>query len=208
MYPPTVADALGQKQAATLLQSNCNHSAILLKYCMVSISAMQHLNRAKRRQKMVQQMRSAADTTLIPDFTPDFRTLSSLRLSMRNRAKPTVGRIDFVCQLTLYFPEVATFIDESDFGILPLEVGAMTVATKDALNRFDLLAVRRYLVFIGDLFERADAELQQAIQIAYLENLFLGEKSYAHVEARYMLPRCLADALKKSESHFERLAAA
>jgi hypothetical protein len=164
---------------------------------------------------MVQQMCFVPDTTAMPGgampvshFPADFTTFSSLRMSMRSRAKPAIVRTDFIYQLTLYFPEVATHIDESDFGILPLEVGAMTVATKNALNSFDLLAVRRYLVFIGDLFERADAELQQVIQIAYLENLFLDEKSYAHVEARYILPRCLADALKKSESHFERLAAA
>ena len=142
----------------------------------------------------------------VPHFPADFRTFSSLRLSIRSRAKPTLVRTDFIYQLTLYFPEVAAHIDESDFGILPLEVGAVTVATQDALNRFDLLTVRRYLVFIGDLFERADAQLQKAIQVAYLENLFLGEKSYAHVEARHLLPGCLADALKKSESHFARLA--
>lgn len=157
---------------------------------------------------MIQPMRSAPDTTLIQDFTPDFRTLSSLRLALRSRSRPTAGRADFVYQLTLYFPEVAALMDEGDLGIMPLEIGAMTVATRDAVSRFDLLAVRRYLVFMGDVYERANAELQVGIQIAYLENLFIGETSYAHVEARCMLPRCLADALKKSESHFERLAAA
>ncbi len=163
---------------------------------------------------MVQQIQAVRDTTVIPGgamlaphFLADFRAFSSLRMSMHNRARPTIGRTDFIYQLTLYFPEVATLIDESDFGILPLEIGAMTVATRDALNRFNFHTVRRHFVFIGKLFERADTELLNGIQISYLENLLLGETSLAHAEARYLLPNSLDDALKKSESHFERLAA-
>jgi hypothetical protein len=215
MYPPTVADSLGQKQADTSLQSNCNHSAILLKYCMVSMQVMQHITSTKRRQKMVQQIQFVRDTTVIPgevmraiEPTANFSTLSSLRMSMRIRFKPAITSSDFVRQLSSQFPEIAGLMDESDFGILPLEIGAMTVATKEAIGNFDLVTVRRHLAFIGDLYERAEAELRKAIQIAYLENLFLGETAYAHVEARCLLSGSLSETLKKSESHFRRLAVA
>lgn len=180
---------------------------------MISMQVMQHITSAKRRQKMVQQIQFVRDTTVIPgevmrptESTANFRTLSSLRMFMRIRFKPAISRSDFVRQLNSRFPEIAGLMDESDFGILLLEIGTMTVATKEAIGNFDLLTVRRHLAFIGDLYERAEAELRKAIQIAYLENLFLGETSYAHVEARCLLSDSLLDALKKSESHFGRLA--
>lgn len=164
---------------------------------------------------MVQQIQFVRGNTVIPgevmratEPIADFRTLSALRMSMRIRFKPTIARSDFVHQLDSSFPEIAGRMDESDLGIFPLEIGTMTVATKEAIRNFDLIAVRRHLAFIGDLYERAEAELKKAIQIAYLENLFLGEASYAHVEARFMLSRSLCEALKKSELHFERLAIA
>ncbi|MDH2916429.1 MAG: hypothetical protein PXX77_06060 [Gallionella sp.] len=131
-------------------------------------------------------------------FPADFGAFSSMRISSH-------GRADFIYQLTLYFPEVAARIDESDFGILPLEIGVMTVATKDAIRRFDLYTVSRHFSFIGRLFDCADTELRNGIQIAYLENLLLGETSPAHVAARCLLPKSLKTALKQSESHFEQI---
>lgn len=163
---------------------------------------------------MDQSIQFVRDTTVIPggamratEFMENFRTLSSLRMSMRIRFKPTIARGDFIHQLNSYFPEIAGRMDEGDLGILSLEIGAMALATKDAILNFDLIAVRRHLAFIGDLYDRAEVELRKTIQIAYLENLFLGENSYAHVEARSLLPITLYDALQSSESHFERLAA-
>jgi hypothetical protein len=79
------------------------------------------------------------------------------------------------------------------------------VATREAIKRLDFYTALSHFVFIGKLFERADTELQNGIQISYLENLLLGEESLAHMEARDLLPQSLQDALMKSESHFERL---
>lgn len=148
---------------------------------------------------MVQQISFPKGDVMSASYVSvDFRVFSSMRISSH-------GRADFIYQLTLYFPEVAARIDESDFGILPLEIGVMTVDSKEAIKRFDLYTVRRHFSFIGRLFECADIELRNGIQIAYLENLFLGETSPAHAAARCLLPKSLKVALKQSESHFEQV---
>ncbi len=135
----------------------------------------------------------------------DFRTFASLRrMVSHQKSKPLVRRADFMKQVTLYLPEVAARIEESDFGIVHLEVGAMKLATRDAIVARDLVAVRRYLALIADLFERADAELYDAIRISFLEALFLGETSMAHMEARSMLSRPMENVLRQAEARLEK----
>jgi len=148
---------------------------------------------------MIQQISfSKGDLMSATHFPVDFRAYSSMRLSSH-------GRTDFIYQLTLHFPEVAARIDESDFGILPLEIGVMTVATKEAIKHFSLYTVSRHFSFIDRLFDGADTELRNGIQIAYLENLLLGETSPAHLAARCLLPESLKAALRQSESHFKQI---
>ena len=63
----------------------------------------------------------------------DFKTFASLRRMVSNQqSKPLVKRTDFMKQITLYLPEVSARIEESDFGIVHLEVGAMKLATVEA----------------------------------------------------------------------------
>lgn len=180
------------------------------KWFRIGEEQMSHTTRycAKKRQASDQQMQPTPETaskrgTACPLIThrESFKDFSSLR----NMVKSDNWRTDFVYQLTSYFPEVAALIDEGDFGILHLEVGAMTVATREAIKSLDFYTALSHFVFIGKLFERADTELQNGIQISYLENLLLGETSLAHMEARDLLPQSLKEALMKSESHFERL---
>ncbi len=144
----------------------------------------------------------------IQPFEPmlDFKTFASLRrMVTHQQSKPLVKRTDFMKQVTLYLPEVAARIEESDFGIVHLEVGAMKLATGDAFARSDFATVRKHLSLIADLFERADAELYDAIRISYLEALFLGEVSAAHIVARSMLSRPMENVLRQSELRSEKL---
>lgn len=136
----------------------------------------------------------------------DFKTFVSLRRMVSNQqSKPLVKRADFLKQVTLYLPEVAARIEESDFGVVHLEVGAMKLATKDAIANRDFASVRKYLLLIAELFERADAELFDAIRISFLEGLFLEETSSAYMEARSMLSRPMENILRQSELRLEKL---
>lgn len=135
----------------------------------------------------------------------DFKTFSSLRCIASQKSKPLVKRTDFLHLVTLYLPEVAARIEESDFGITHLEIGAMKLATLDAFVSNDFATVRKHLFLISDLFDRADAELHAAIRISYLEAIFLGETSAAHIVARGMLSTPMENALKQAELRLEKL---
>lgn len=130
----------------------------------------------------------------------DFKTFSSLRRMVSHQHhKPLFKRADFMKQITLYLPEVAARIEENDFGIMHLEIGAMKLVTREAFARSDFTTVSKHLQLIAELFERADTELYEAIRISYLEALFLGENSAAHSVARGMLSRTMAHVLRQAE---------
>jgi len=136
----------------------------------------------------------------------DFKTFASLRrMVTHQQSKPLVKRTDFMKQVTLYLPEVSARIEESDFGVAHLEVGAMKLATKDAIVSRDFVTVRKHLLLTGDLFDRADSELYDAIRISYLEALFLDEMSANYLEARNMLSRPMENVLRQSELRLEKL---
>ncbi len=138
----------------------------------------------------------------------DFKTFASLRrMVSHQQSKPLLRRADFMKQITLYLPEVAARIEESDFGVLHLEVGAIKLATRDAIASRDFASVRKYLMLVAEFFDRADAELYDAIRVSFLEGLFLEETSSAYTEARNMLPRSMENVLRQSELHLERLRA-
>lgn len=149
---------------------------------------------------------SLSDSVMQPfEHLLDFKTFSSLRrMVVHQQSKPLIRRTDFMKQVTLYLPEVAARIEESDFGIVHLEVGAMRLATREAIIGHDYATVRKHLFLITDLFDRADAELYEAILISWLEALFVEEHSQAFMEARSMLSRPMENALRQSELRLEK----
>lgn len=133
-------------------------------------------------------------------FLSDYQMFTTLRRMLtQSRAKPLMKRIDFMQQVALYLPEVAALIKESDFGILRQEVGALKLATQQALRQLDFTRVRRHLFLSGNLFEHGDAELRAAIQESYLEPLFLGENTPVYLEARSLLSKPMEEALRQCE---------
>ncbi|HMC13186.1 MAG TPA: hypothetical protein VKG67_02435 [Gallionellaceae bacterium] len=142
------------------------------------------------------------------DFRFNFNVFAAMRQALRSRGQaiPVMGRADFMHHVTLHMPEVSSRIDEDDFGILHLEVGAMKLATRDAIVRYEFHTVRRHFSFIAYLFEHAENALYDAILVSYLEGLFIGETSPEYENARSLLPNNLEEALKKAELRFKLFA--
>jgi hypothetical protein len=165
---------------------------------------MRHMNNSRPLHVPDAQTPITIDGMLpIQRFLSDFRMYASLRQMLaHSRARPLMTRLDFMQQITLYLPEVSALIEESDFGILHLEVGALKLATRQALRQYDFGRVRRHLFLVGNLFEHADAELREALHLSYLEPLFLGETSIAHREARSLLSKPMEEAVRQSELRF------
>lgn len=70
--------------------------------------------------------------------------------------------------------------------------------TRDAIAKRDFATMRRHLSLVTDLFDRADAELYEAIRISWLEALFIGETSTAYAEARNMLTKPMENVLRQA----------
>lgn len=131
-----------------------------------------------------------------------FEIFDWLRNKQASHVAPVtvMGRADFIHHITLHMPEVSARIDEDDFGILHLEMGAMKLATLDAIKRYELFTVRRHFMFISHLFEHANSELYDAILVSYVEGLFIGKDANAHI--RSLLPANLGELLKKAEHRY------
>lgn len=143
------------------------------------------------------------------DFRFNFGLFSAMRQAMHSRraAMPitVMGRADFIHHVTLHLPEVSSRIEEDDFGILHLEMGAMKLATREAILSYEFHTVRRHYSFISYLFEHADKELQDAIRVSYLESLFIGEETPEYEHARGLLPKNLVEVLKKMDLRYALL---
>jgi len=135
----------------------------------------------------------------------DYDSFCDLHRLAFTRHFRNAGNTRFACYLTLYFPEVAAKIDELDLGVLHLEVGALTLATREAILKRDWPTVRTHFAFVDNLLEAAEPELHDAIGISYLGNLFYDEISINYAKARTLLPRRLAVALEIIERHYEEL---
>jgi hypothetical protein len=145
-------------------------------------------------------------STAAPISGLDRQSFNGLQNQVRSKSYPATGRSSFANYAALYFPEVAALMDESDFGVLHLEVGVLKLATRDAIAERDWHTVCKYFAFVAYLFEDAGPDLRDAINISYLGNLFYGETSLNYAKARTLLPKPLVRALEAIETHYEHLA--
>lgn len=115
------------------------------------------------------------------------------------------GTPRFADHLAARFPKVAATIEEADFGVLPVEVDALKLATRDAIQKKDWPTASAHFAFVDEMLESALPELHEAIGISYLTNLFYGETSPEFAMARTLMPKRLAAALELMERHYEEL---
>jgi hypothetical protein len=117
-------------------------------------------------------------------------------------------RIDhsrFIALLKERFPEVAACIDDCSEGLLHLEMATLARATQDAIDRQDTETLRKHFVFVDELFREAAPDVENAVNVSYLENLrFEGRKADA-INARELLPTRLRQALIELEEYLARI---
>jgi hypothetical protein len=106
--------------------------------------------------------------------------------------------------LTAHFPKVAAGINTDNWA-LHLEIGAMTLATREAISKHDWSTLSAHFAFIDSVLETADTQLHEAIGVSYLVNLFYGETALDYAKARTLMPKRLAAALEIMERHYEEL---
>lgn len=114
------------------------------------------------------------------------------------------GRRRFEELLARRFPRISAQIDEIERGLLHLEMAAFARATCAAIDNGDLQEVTAHLAFVDELFQ--DADLENAIYVSYLENVFVGRDEERYRSARSALSGRLQAALVNLEEHWKKIA--
>ena len=111
----------------------------------------------------------------------------------------------FIALLTDRFPEVAASIDECSQGLLHPEMGTLARATQAAIEERDKATVVRHFQFIDEVFRDAAPDVENAVNVSYLENLRFDSAAAASMKARELLPPRLRQALTELEEYLGRL---
>lgn len=139
----------------------------------------------------------------IPRFQLDYNSFYDLHRVVSIKSLPDAGHSRFASHLAIYFPEAAARIDENDFGVLHLEVGALKLETRDAIAKRDWDTVSEHYAFVSIMMAEGGEELRTALEVSYLGSLFYGEPTLNYAKARSMLPKRLAEILGMVERHYE-----
>jgi hypothetical protein len=113
------------------------------------------------------------------------------------------GRRRFAELLANRFPSISAQIYETERGLLHLEMAAFARAACAAIENGDLQEVTAHLAFVDELFQ--DTDLENAIYVSYLENVFLGRDEERYRSARSELSGRLQAALVDLEEHWKKI---
>lgn len=115
------------------------------------------------------------------------------------------GRERFIALLAERFPEVSAAIDDCSQGLLHLEMATLARATQAAIDDQDRDTVRRHFQFIDEVFRQAASDVENAVNVSYLENLRFEGRKAAPTKARELLTPRLRQALAELEEYLARL---
>ena len=103
------------------------------------------------------------------------------------------------------FPQVAEAIDECAIGLLHLEMASLMRATVEAIRHGDAKTVRAHFAFVDEVYRNADAAVENAVNVSYLEHIdFEGPKAKA-IQAHELLTPRLQTAVKELQEYWEAL---
>lgn len=114
-------------------------------------------------------------------------------------------RSEFERLLAERFPAVAAEIDDFERGLLHMEMSVFARATCAAIDAGLKDEVQAHFAFVDELLTNVDSDLENAIYVSYLEDVFMREPDPRYDEARAMLPPRLQTALKEVEDHWSSL---
>jgi hypothetical protein len=108
--------------------------------------------------------------------------------------------------ISVEFPEAASWLDADDRALLHIEMAAVARSTSRAIEAGNVAEVTRHLSVMERVLTSAASDVENAVYISYLENVFLWDQRPAFVAVRENLPPRLARGLSELEEHFAMLA--
>ena len=115
-----------------------------------------------------------------------------------------VDRNQFLALLASQFPDVVAQIRSDESGLLHCEVGALRRSTEEAIDSGQLWTAEKHFRFVENLLTQANPELQNALEVSYLEDLGLGECTPARYRAiKERMPKSLRKILISHNSQWQ-----
>jgi hypothetical protein len=111
------------------------------------------------------------------------------------------GRDEFLAELFERFPGLESKRDKSAKGLLHCEMGWFSHKTSEAIEIGAFRSVRHHFEFIDFASTHASDELENAIAVSYLENVF-GIHTPNTAKARDLLTTRLAALVAAMSGHF------
>ncbi len=115
------------------------------------------------------------------------------------------GRDAFLEGVKELFPASLQEMDDLEDELLHIDMADFARTTVKAILANKMGLVQEHLEFISDLFQKANPDLENAIFVSYLENVFLGKDEVLFAKARRLLPPNLVKTLTELEEHFDKL---
>ncbi len=117
-----------------------------------------------------------------------------MRREKKRRSRTSLEAIDhasFLQMLTDEFPEVPPAFDEYGKGLLHCEMGVFARLTEEAMDAGRFWQVEQYFRFIERVRESATPEVENAVDVSYLESLALSEVTDNRCRAIKRMPQAL-----------------
>jgi hypothetical protein len=111
------------------------------------------------------------------------------------------GREAFLAELFRRFPVLEACQDPHVTGLLHCEMGWFSHKTNDAIKAGNFRLVRQHFEFVEHALAQASDELENAITVSYLENVF-GLDTPNTRFARNLLTPSLSEPVLLMEGHF------
>jgi hypothetical protein len=111
----------------------------------------------------------------------------------------------FFAMMAERFPEVAADVDDCSQGLLHLEMATLARATQEAIYNQDRATIFRHFQFVDEVFRDAAPDVENAVNVSYLENLDFDCIKAKPTRARDLLTTRLRQALEELEKYLAQL---
>lgn len=118
----------------------------------------------------------------------------------RSDVPSLIDHATFMVMLSEQFPEVVADIDESSRGLLHCEMGSFAGMTEKAIDREEFGRAHQYFQFIDEVRKKAHPEVENAIDVSYIEYLAFSEVTERRRQALKSMPLAMREILLEIDS--------
>ena len=123
--------------------------------------------------------------------------MASNKRKRRGKSAHSIDHATFLQMLTDEFPEVPQAFDKYSQGLLHCEMGVLARLSQEAMDQERWWQVDKYVRFIARVRARATPEVENAIDVSYIEYLALSYVTPNRTVAMKRMPKALRAILQQ-----------